>query len=120
MRSYGSELLAGNERHKRGTVKFSRSRSVLCLDDGIHGSCFKRLHHPWAVEQDRLTTANKRSPKKRLNASVPGAAAFKVNLIRHDNSRKIFSVLVAEVSPEAKANRGTVVGRQCLTIHAVG
>ena len=64
--------------------------------------------------------ANHRSPKKRLNASVPGAAASKTNLVRYDDSRKILSVLVAEVSPEAKANRGAVVGRQCLTIHAVG
>ncbi len=64
--------------------------------------------------------AKKRSPKKRLNASVPGAAAFKVNLVRHDDSRKIFSVLVAEVSPEAKANRSAMVGRQCLAIHAIG
>ena len=120
MRSYGSELLAGNERHKRGTVKFSRSRSVLCLDDGVHGSCFKRLHHPLAVEQDRLTAANKRSPKKRLDASVPGAAASKINLVRHYDSRQILSVLIAQVSPDAKANRGTMVGWQRLTIHAIG
>jgi hypothetical protein len=50
------------------------------------------------------TMANHRSPKKRLNAFVPGAAAYKLNLVRH--SRKILSVFVADVSPPAKANRG--------------
>ena len=63
---------------------------------------------------------NQLRPKKRLNASVPGAAAFKANLVRHDDSSKIFGVLIAKVSAEAQANRGAVIGRQCLTIHAVG
>ena len=49
------------------------------------------------------TMANHRSPKKRLNASVPGAAAYKLNLVRHNDSRKILSVFVADVSPLAKA-----------------
>src|SRR5436190_23545187 len=59
-----------------------------------------------------------RSPS---NASVPGAAFFpvKVPAVCDDDSRKIFRVLPAHLTPQAKADGSAKVSGQGVTIHAI-
>src|SRR5216683_928276 len=78
---------------------------------------------PTPVRSRLAPICNARKCRKavRLNAAVPSPGAFtvKVHAVRNGDPGKIFGVLVAELTRDAKANGGAVAGRQWFTIHAV-
>src|SRR5213594_594103 len=60
-------------------------------------------------------------PGQASYASVPGAAAFSVMVpaVCNDDSREIFGIFPAHLTPETKAEGSAKVGGQGLTIHAI-
>src|SRR2546425_9875889 len=66
-------------------------------------------------------TANRSRNMGVSDASVPGAAALSVMVpaVCDDDSREIFGIFPAHLTPETKAEGSAKVGGQGLTIHAI-